>query len=383
VLSVIDWCVLCNAAHALIQTKIAAAAGTEPRYVAVHCVHQHTAPVIDAIPQDLANAPKDPAQAAALTFLHQAAARFAAAVAEACKRLEPFDSVGLGQAKVERVGSCRRVPGPDGKILVRWSACKDPALRAMPEGPIDPMLRTITLAAGAKPLVRIHYYATHPQSFYGDGRASYDFPGMARERLQKEEKVFQIYFTGCSGDITAGKYNDGSPEARQELFERLYAGMKTSVASLKTTRVDAIHWQVVPVQFQARTDGGFDPKQWRAKLADEKTSPEGRRTAVRRLAGAERLGRPIELTCLRIGPACVLHLPGEPMNEYQRYAQSLRPGSFVAVAGYGLGTTGYICTERAFAEGGYEPTASAVTPQSETVLKKAISSLTTAAAPSR
>ena len=38
----------------------------------------------------------------------------------------------------------------------------------LPEGAIDPYLKTITLAEGEKPLVRLHYYATHPQSFYGD-----------------------------------------------------------------------------------------------------------------------------------------------------------------------------------------------------------------------
>ena len=67
----------------------------------------------------------------------------------------------------------------------------------------------------------MHYYATHPQSFYRDARASYDFVGMAREKLQEEEGVFQIYFNGCGGDVAAGKYNDGTREARQGLFDRL------------------------------------------------------------------------------------------------------------------------------------------------------------------
>ena len=375
VLCAVDWCTLENAAHAMFQTKIAAAAATQPRYVAVHCLHQHTAPCVDASAQVLLNAQKDPPQNIDLSFLDQVIGRLAAAVAEACQHLQPFDSVGLGQAKVDRVASCRRVPGPDGNILVRYSSCKDPKLRAMPEGPIDPLLRTITLLAGGRPLVRMHYYATHPQSFYGDGRASYDFPGMARERLQKEENVFQIYFTGCGGDITAGKYNDGSPEARQELFERLYAGMKAAASSTRTTPIDALSWQVLPVRFQARTDGEYDAQQCRVKMADLKARHEDRVWGAIRLTRAERLRQPLEVGCLRIGPAWVLHLPGEPMNEFQRYAQSLRPCEFVAVAGYGLCATGYMCTERAFAEGGYEPTASAVVPQSEAVLKKAIATL--------
>jgi hypothetical protein len=39
------------------------------------------------------------------------------------------------------------------------------------------------------------------------------------------------------------------------------------------------------------------------------------------------------------------------------------------------GTPGYICTEQAFREGGYEPTASAVSSESETAMKKVIAAL--------
>ncbi len=44
----------------------------------------------------------------------------------------------------------------------------------------------------------------------------------------------------------------------------------------------------------------------------------------------------------------------------------------MAVAAYGDLGSGYLCTEAAFQEGGYEPTASHVAPQAEKVLKDAI-----------
>jgi hypothetical protein len=47
----------------------------------------------------------------------------------------------------------------------------------------------------------------------------------------------------------------------------------------------------------------------------------------------------------------------------------------VAVAGYGDGGPGYLCTEASYPEGGYEPTASLVVPKSETIVKKAIGQL--------
>ncbi len=73
-----------------------------------------------------------------------------------------------------------------------------------------------------------------------------------------------------------------------------------------------------------------------------------------------------------LGPAKILHLPGKAFVEYQLFAQSVRPDDFVAVAAYGELGPGYICTDNAFVEGGYEPTQSFVGPPSETLLKASI-----------
>ena len=94
-----------------------------------------------------------------------------------------------------------------------------------------------------------------------------------------------------------------------------------------------------------------------------------------RAASLRRADLPIELTSLQIGDVYVVHLPGEPLVDFQLSAQQLKPNVFVAVAGYGDNATGYICPERAFAEGGYEPSVSIVKPESETLLKKAIAEL--------
>ena len=71
----------------------------------------------------------------------------------------------------------------------------------------------------------------------------------------------------------------------------------------------------------------------------------------------------------------ILHLPGEPMLDFQLFAQQARPCDFVAVAGYGDCGSAYICTDKAIAEGGYEPSASNVGPGSEMLLKNGIQAL--------
>jgi len=376
VLSSVDWCELCNSTHLLFRRKMAEGAGTDVSCVAVHTIHQHTAPMGDGDAFRLLDRMENPPPHLDPKFFDRTAERLGEAVRDSLARLQPFDSVGTGQARVRGVAATRRVRTPDGKIRVRWSSCRDPDLRAEPEGDIDPYLKTITFARGRKPLVRLHYYATHPQSFYGDPRASYDFPGMARETLQSKEDVFQVYFTGCGGDVTAGKYNDGSRQARDELAAALGAGMEASIAATRFAPADRIAWRTVSVVLPLRTDPGYTLAESRAAMLNPELAPSARiYGGAMRIAFAERINQPIELSSLRVGPARIVHLPGESMVEFQLFAQRLVPEGFVAVAAYGDCGTGYICTAKAFEEGGYEPTDALVAPESEQVLKTAIREL--------
>ena len=90
-----------------------------------------------------------------------------------------------------------------------------------------------------------------------------------------------------------------------------------------------------------------------------------------------RAGDTIDVACLRLGKARVLHLPGELFVEYQLAAQELRPDLFVAMAAYGDYGPGYIGTEVSYGQGGYEtgPRASLVAPSVERVLMDAIKKL--------
>ena len=114
---------------------------------------------------------------------------------------------------------------PEGHVHWGRSSGSGDSQRA-PEGEIDPWLKTISLWDGPRPVLAWSCYAVHPMSYYGRGGVSADFPGMARARRQKDDPgVFQIYFTGCAGDTTAGKYNDGAAGNRPVLADRIYQGM--------------------------------------------------------------------------------------------------------------------------------------------------------------
>src|SRR5947209_18298944 len=134
------------------------------------------------------------------------------------------------------------------------SATRDAGIRAHPEGTIDAWLKTLSFWDGDRPVLALSAYATHPMSYYGKGGVSSDFVGLARKRRQADDpSVTQFYFSGCSGNVTAGKYNDGSPENRVILADRLYQGMVGAWKATKRTPIRMIDYRVVPLRLEPRS----------------------------------------------------------------------------------------------------------------------------------
>lgn len=376
VLCALDWCEVRNRSHDQMRASLAAAAGTAPRYVAVQSLHQHNAPIVDTAAQRLLDAQPNPPALCDVAWFEVTLERLSARVREAVAKLEPFDQIATGTAEVERIASSRRLARPGESMLVRYSATTDPTLQELPEGLIDPLLRTVTFSRGERPLVRLHYYASHPQTYYGDGRACTDFPGMARERIERQDKAFQIYFTGCGGNVAAGKYNDGTPLARVQLADRMFQAMQAAIVASTSQPVSSNwQWRTAELKMTPRDDGGNGPAENQSLLENGQADPRSRLGAALSLAYRQRAERPIEVSSLQIGDVWLVHLPGEPFVEYQLDAQKLLPDAFVCVAGYGDGGPGYLCLERSYAEGGYEPSASLVVPESERQIRDAISNL--------
>ncbi len=380
VLCAVDWIGIANDGQREFRRALAAAAGTDPERVAVHTLHQHDAPVCDFSTDRLLAGQGINREVFDAGFDRDVIARAAAAVRAATAQARPVTHLGLGQAEVEKVASNRRILGPDGKVQhVRWTACKEPEVRAMPVGTIDPVLKLISFWNGTEPVAVLTYYATHPQSYYRTGLANPDFPGMARDQRQEATKVPHSHFNGAGGNITAGKWNDGAPENRQVLANRVAAGMaKAWVNTVKSPiRAVDLSWESIPVALPPAPQ--LDEKQLEAVVKDASKPVRARAQAASELIWLRRChaGETIDVSCLRLGKARVLHLPGELFVEYQLAAQRLRPDLFVAMAAYGDYAPGYIGTEVAYPQGGYEtgPHASLVAPSVERILMDVIARL--------
>jgi hypothetical protein len=214
-------------------------------------------------------------------------------------------------------------------------------------------------------------------SYYGDGRVSADFCGLARQKMQDEfPKTFQMYFTGCSGNVTAGKYNDGEKANRVILRDRMVAGMKAAFGATAKHIVNGWSWKFEPMMLTPRREPTFGEEVSTRDLKNDKLGKARRNNCALQLAWLKRIRTPIEISSLAFGQHVqTLHLPGEPFIEYQLAAQAYAGRVPTCVAGYGDGGLGYIPTAAAYLQGGYEPTVALAAPETEEQLLKVIAKL--------
>ena len=159
--------------------------------------------------------------------------------------------------------------------------------------------------------------------------------------------LLHVHFTGAGGNIGAGKYNDGTPENRQILAQRLANGMAAAwiATARQPIRSTDVTWRTQAVVLPPAPH--LDEKQLLTVLDDDNAHQYATRLRSDRPRLAPTLqesGRcPSQLSAP--GEARILLLPGEAVVEYQLWAQQENPEEFVAVAAYGDYATGYICLE--------------------------------------
>lgn len=393
VLCAVDWVGIGNEGYERFRQTIADAVRTPRHRVALHTLHQHDAPGSDFATERLLTEYGLAGQFSSPDFDFEVMTRLgnaaAAAVAEETSSSQDADKwtvrsaervthIGLGTGVVEKVASNRRILGDDGRVVLQRQSAggRRPEARAAPEGTIDPMVRVISFWNDDKPLAVLTYYATHPQSYYGKGGVNWDFVGMARATREASlPNVPHLHFNGAGGNVAAGKYNDGAKQNRPVLASRLAAGMQRAWENQAKHPVSAddVSWFSEDVALPVRDT--LVEEELTAVLEDESARRKSRLRAGRDLVFLRRMqaGHRISLSCLHLGKTRVLHMPGELFVEYQLAAQQMLPDAFVAMAAYGDYGPGYIGTEIAYGQGGYETgVVSRVAPQVEGVLTGAM-----------
>ena len=355
VIVALDWCQCNNDSYDRWRDELAKAAGTTRGKVMLATVHQHDAPICDLSAQRLLDEQGLQGYNCDPHFHERAVQTTATALKTALTRARRVTHYGIGQAKVDRVASNRRVVNAAGKITWERGSYSGDIFTA-PDGEIDPWLKSFSFWDGEQPVLCWSTYAVHPMSTYGAGKVSADFPGLARARRQADDpEVFQIYFTGCAGDTTAGKYNTHTPEFRQDLADRLYQGLLAAWKATERHALDTVDFRLAELKLPPRDSSKFTVPAMRQDLGDGKLGRWQRISSALGLSWRQRVadGEPIDVPCLDLGggTAQFMVMPAETFVGYQLAAQRLRPDSFVMVAGFGDGAPGYIPTDQCWRDG--------------------------------
>ena len=377
VVCAVDWTGLANSAHIQWRKALADAAKTTIDRVAVQCVHQHNAPFACMDAQAIVQEQGDLPDIVNPVFFDRCLKNAGDAVTKSLKKTTPVTHIAHGEARVEKVAANRRIIGLNGKLISqRGSSSRKPEHHRFPEGLIDPILKTVAFYNGNKKLVASHFYACHPMSYYGDGRVSADFCGLARRRMQKQEPdCLHLYFNGCGGNIGAGKYNNGSKEARIELTQRMFDGITTSNATLKPEPIRSFAWETEDIL--PPLDPRFNEEQLLVGIRNKTNRVVARNRPSYTVAFIRRVkeGIPITLSSLHVNDISMLHLPAESFIEYQLRAQAIAPNRFVACAAYGDGGPWYIPVKEAYPQGGYAVGVAWCSPQIDPLMSNGIQTL--------
>ena len=147
--------------------------------------------------------------------------------------------------------------------------------------------------------------------------------------------------------------------------------MHGKAPNVEPVTANEVAWSVVPVALPPADT----IKKIRAMITGKDTVLL--RANAKKLSWLKRCesGKKIDVTCLSIGRARILNLPGELFVEYQLAAKAMRPDLFVTMAAYGDDGPAYIGTAIAYKQGGYEAGASLVKPEAEPILLSAIGQL--------
>ena len=355
----IDWCEIRNSSYDAWRDRLANAAGTTRERVLVSSLHQHDAPVIDADALALLDSVGLVSELFDPEFHESVLQRVEEALKDAIATTTPITHVGYSESVVEDIASNRRMVNSEGNVSFSRgsSSGREPLFRDAETGLIDPKLRTLSFWNSEQCLLEYHTYATHPMSYYGRGEVTSDFVGLARERRRRDDRrVAQVYASGCSGDVTAGKFNDGTPESRRKLTDRLYEAMCHSSDHIQRIPMEQLTFRNESLDLEPSREENLGIDFLTAQLHDETLSTEKRILAAMGLASRNRVarGQTIDMPCVDFQVARVVVFPGESFVGYQSVAQELSPGKPVLPIGYGECWTGYVPTESAFLEGFHE-----------------------------
>jgi neutral ceramidase len=260
-----------------------------------------------------------------------------------------------------RLGVNRRQKTPEGMVL-----------GVDPRKPAPKFLDVAELRMRDGSVCTLFSHAAHPYILGGDQTfISGDFPSFACRPLETSSGKTALFLNGCAGDIAPLRAFQG-PEAARAEGTRMAQAVRDSLAGareIKGVPLKAVSEQVHLPYAKLPTLENLEA----LRLEKEQTvRPQERsdptvaaklRVALddwadcmkRVIEGSDAL-EPMfaEVQVLRVGDLCLVAVSGEPFFEIGERIRRLSPSRNTWTLGYCNAYSGYLPTQSAFREGGYE-----------------------------
>ena len=286
-------------------------------------------------------------------------------------------TLGLAEKEaLEQIAFIRRFYMKDGSV--KTHASRDPNM-VRPAGDPDNTVRLLKFSREGKNDIALVNFSTHPDTVGGELYCA-DWPGYTRTYVEADhEGVSCILVNGVQGDSNHVSYTKesvgkGGPHARY--MGRVIADTLKQIWD-KTEQIDdiKINAGVDFVYQMTRLDGAELYDECAAKLdaVMEGTLPPSVLDYVGGKGGAGRivrlrtdpLFRKIPVSVISLGKINFVGFGGEPFSHYATAVREALPEKYIVALCAANGYEGYLPTEAAFSEGGYEASSSPFQPSLE------------------
>jgi len=279
----------------------------------------------------------------------------------------------VGKGKEDSIVFNRRYLMRDGTVVTNPGKLNPDIER--PAGPVDPELLTVLIeSTDGEPITLIVNYANHIDTIGGTGISS-DYPGvMARILKRFLGDIPVLFLNGAEGDINHIDVNDPAPQGGYREAERvgkILAGTVIKVLS----KVDPVRGDLKVksslLKIPLRKPSEEDIERAKRLLSEIGESKSKELTAFDLAKGSVEIERAyaneilllsqldrdfeeLELQIISLGDLVLVGIPGEPFVEIGLAIKEKSPFRYTGIVSLANGYSGYIPTEKAFDEGGYE-----------------------------
>jgi len=285
-----------------------------PERIIITCTHTHNGPESVAL-SGLYRTPVYKQWLAGMQQQIKQAIQQAAAAARPCH-------ASVAVATLEGYSLQRRIPTPEGIMMSDAMQPITPEL--LNREPVDRRVHTLTLASEDGDVIATLVHAVcHPVHEMCMPHISAEFPGEMCLALEASGKHgMPLFLNGAAGDINPPTVSGGPVYAQQHgRALAAVAGQEQGVLCAGAFRY--VHSEV---QLPVRPEAGV-------------------------IQEAEALAR---FNAIAIGSLALVFIPGEPFTATAFAIERSSPFEHTIVAAYAENTIGYVPTEKAFEEGGYE-----------------------------